>query len=63
MIFVSRNIHLKAQMNLLDILMLGTRRVEFTDIKPTFEQYYRLLLGKLTVSTEYVLAPWSDDVK
>ena len=50
-------------MNLLDILMLGTRRVKFTGIKPTFEQYYRLLLGELTVSTEYVLAPWSDDVK
>ena len=60
MIFVSRNIHQKAQMTLPwrmhiqaisyalqssssnnDIFMLVKRHIEFPDIKPTFEQYYR----------------------
>ena len=35
--------------------MLGKRRVKFTGIKPSFQQYYRLLLGKLTVPTKYML--------
>ena len=82
MIFVSRNIHQKAQIILSgcmpkqtisyalhssssnkDILLLGKRRINLTDIKPTFEQYYHLLLGKLTVPTEYMLVPYSNDVK
>ena len=40
-----------------DNLILGKRLIEFTNIRPTFEQYYRILLGKLTVPTKYVMAP------
>ena len=36
---ISYTLHSSSSNN--DILMLGKRRIEFTDIKPTFEQYYR----------------------
>ena len=36
---ISYTLHSSSSNN--DIVMLGKRRVKFTDTKPTFEQYYR----------------------
>ena len=46
-----------------DILKMGKHLRKYTNNKPTFEQYYHLLLVKWTLPIWYMLVPSSSAVK